>query len=630
MSTLKDMVRGTGEVDEAVAGDPRLFRRVGSRISGAGDTKSATKKNVLEIDDPPKLPPLKLRSTDRCINCLASNLSLDFLSGCRGLNGRPSVSQGIVDNRPDLGLVYAEGGERELELPLEFGDQCRDADAYENDDDPGYHRHPIEDEEWFLEHEIEYPSDDDVARPSREGNSVHASEEQRDDDEDGSLVGDSYFSGEEFYHKRDAYGVLDGQTYDGRTQNWRQESDGDELALVNIPEAERPQEVENSAQGTLDIGNGRSSPATTSASMAGDSVPMDKNMKDEGAHESAVRKARAGRGPSANMISAAQNTTAKPDLVAHYDEEENGVTRLDNWTFERQKSDHNLLSSQINALKLGEVPGNTMEYASGVEGFSFPSPSVTGGLTNLSDPESPWLTNVPSGEANDSPDLGYSTGGPDDTLAAWRRRSSEVFPFPDFENSSVSGLPLPLQISFDGQDYGQMDEQVGDREVDEEGRPDEDAEAEREAEMVLRKSAHQLVALPQNNLLKSESGRIREENRAEATISDEERVDAVQEQVLKPRPEEDEFETFYLKIVHRKNRSVITITSCGSLLTAVQVMCGNLGVSEVEMHAVARSAVQFVQMLQDLIMSAVDQHCLFRVLYEKLRPCCRWITIIFG
>lgn len=39
--------------------------------------------------------------------------------------------------------------------------ECSDSDEYDDDDDVGYTRQPIDDETWFLAHEIDYPSDDE-------------------------------------------------------------------------------------------------------------------------------------------------------------------------------------------------------------------------------------------------------------------------------------------------------------------------------------------------------------------------------------------------------------------------------------------------------------------------------------
>jgi len=42
----------------------------------------------------------------------------------------------------------------------EAQDSAWDSDTYDDEDDPGYARQPVEDEEWFLLHEIEYPAEE--------------------------------------------------------------------------------------------------------------------------------------------------------------------------------------------------------------------------------------------------------------------------------------------------------------------------------------------------------------------------------------------------------------------------------------------------------------------------------------
>lgn len=83
-------------------------------------------------------------------------------------SARPSVSHGIVEDQSELLSGFATAGDGQSESAVEYADEYWDSDTYEDDDDPGYHRQPIEDEEWFLAHEIDYPSDDERARPNVE------------------------------------------------------------------------------------------------------------------------------------------------------------------------------------------------------------------------------------------------------------------------------------------------------------------------------------------------------------------------------------------------------------------------------------------------------------------------------
>ncbi|KAI5066126.1 hypothetical protein GOP47_0018750 [Adiantum capillus-veneris] len=117
---------------------------------------------------------------------------------------RLSVSQGIVEDLSEQlsGFATAVDGQSEKWYP---DDYC-DSDMWEDDDDPGYHRQPIEDEEWFLAHEIDYPSDDERARQHTDKSLLaDAKQSNKLDEDDRSFVEEeSYFSGEEYYRQQAA------------------------------------------------------------------------------------------------------------------------------------------------------------------------------------------------------------------------------------------------------------------------------------------------------------------------------------------------------------------------------------------------------------------------------------------
>ncbi|BBN06294.1 hypothetical protein MPTK1_3g19940 [Marchantia polymorpha subsp. ruderalis] len=94
-------------------------------------------------------------------------------SGARRLSGgsRPSVSQGIVEDASERLSGFATVGDGQSESLVEYPDEYWDSDTYDDDDDPGYHRQPIEDEEWFLAHEIDYP--DERSSPGLESSRSH-------------------------------------------------------------------------------------------------------------------------------------------------------------------------------------------------------------------------------------------------------------------------------------------------------------------------------------------------------------------------------------------------------------------------------------------------------------------------
>ncbi|GAA0174807.1 protein modifying enzyme [Lithospermum erythrorhizon] len=106
-----------------------------------------------------------------------------------------SVSQGIVEDTSGLVSGFAPIGDG---FPTEYWD----SDEFDDDDDVGYTRQPIEDEDWFLAHEIDYPSDN--GKPPGHGSLPDSQERvQNQDDDDQSFVEeDSYFSGEHYIESR--------------------------------------------------------------------------------------------------------------------------------------------------------------------------------------------------------------------------------------------------------------------------------------------------------------------------------------------------------------------------------------------------------------------------------------------
>lgn len=119
---------------------------------------------------------------------------VDVIVGSRRMpaSARPSVSHGIIEDQSELLSGFATAGDGQSESAVEFADEYWDSDTYEDDDDPGYHRQPIEDEEWFLAHEIDYPSDDERARPNVENprGSRREKEQEKYENEDCSLLED--------------------------------------------------------------------------------------------------------------------------------------------------------------------------------------------------------------------------------------------------------------------------------------------------------------------------------------------------------------------------------------------------------------------------------------------------------
>ncbi|KAI3706039.1 hypothetical protein L1987_76292 [Smallanthus sonchifolius] len=135
-----------------------------------------------------------------------------------------SVSQGITEDTSDLVSGFATIGDG-LSESMDYPNDYWDSDEYEDDDDVGYMRQPIEDETWFLAHEIDYPSDDEKKTEPQE-----KIPPKNDDDDLSFAEDDSCLSSDQYFHSKNVgrvtrSGVMIGQ-YDGRLM------DETELSLV--------------------------------------------------------------------------------------------------------------------------------------------------------------------------------------------------------------------------------------------------------------------------------------------------------------------------------------------------------------------------------------------------------------
>ncbi|GJM96421.1 hypothetical protein PR202_ga13252 [Eleusine coracana subsp. coracana] len=174
----------------------------------------------------PKLPPVRLKSEDKLVNMnweekinhhgsgtkqsgddhafmIGSYLDVPIGQEIASSGGRRtigsswlSVSQGIAEDTSDLVSGFATIGDDSLEYPNEYWD----SDEYDDDDDVGYTRQPIEDETWFLAHEIDYPSDNERATGRTSGPDRHDRPTKDEDDDQSFVEEDSYISGEQYFH----------------------------------------------------------------------------------------------------------------------------------------------------------------------------------------------------------------------------------------------------------------------------------------------------------------------------------------------------------------------------------------------------------------------------------------------
>lgn len=78
--------------------------------------------------------------------------------------GHLSVCGNVMQNTPELLSGFATLSDEPTDHGVGYSKEYYGSDMYEDDEDPGYERQLIEDEDWFLAHEVNYPSDDEKAK----------------------------------------------------------------------------------------------------------------------------------------------------------------------------------------------------------------------------------------------------------------------------------------------------------------------------------------------------------------------------------------------------------------------------------------------------------------------------------
>ncbi|CAI9296230.1 unnamed protein product [Lactuca saligna] len=221
-----DNIRAAIKEQENEVGRALYFAKTQGSNETLGFGGSENQKEEL-----PRLPPVKLKSTEKLSSmnweekhehddALGQILNADnaYLIGSfldvpigqelssSGLK-RPvggswrSISQGITEDTSDLVSGFATigdglSGSVDYPNPHEYWD----SDEYDDDDDVGYMRQPIEDETWFLAHEIDYPSDNE--KTTGQGTSPDPQERiipnKNEDDDQSFAEEDSYLSGDQY------------------------------------------------------------------------------------------------------------------------------------------------------------------------------------------------------------------------------------------------------------------------------------------------------------------------------------------------------------------------------------------------------------------------------------------------
>nr|CAD1832819.1 unnamed protein product [Ananas comosus var. bracteatus] len=488
-------------------------------------------------EDLPRLPPVRIKSEDKLVNmhwedkvdrdgsgvklCSADNTFMigPFLDAPAGQDMSASggkrtigtswlsVSQGIAEDTSDLVSGFATVGDESIDYPNEYWD----SDEYDDDEDIGYTRQPIEDEAWFLAHEIDYPSDNEKGTGHSSGFEQPDRLQTKDEDDDQSFAEDSYLSGEQYCREKNIELMASSEVpiidencliaqYDGQLM------DIEELTLMR-GEPVWEGFVTQSDELVL-LGNGNVLDDSEQARVNGPLLGGDQ-------HDS-VRSIGVGmNSDAADISSEACESLVGGDIEYVHDSNvgKTSKTNLNSSKKENVKVTKQDQDNYILASEKGIFPTGTSSLDGG---FSFLPPLSTGDIANADSGKSLW-----SEEGNvfvsDDADEHANGMGTDDMLAAWRRKSSDSSPVRSSRDAKTSDVNRSRDsTASSASDYAFAEtkdiEKLRDHKID--GAQDD----------------------------------------AVANLEDEE-VAALQEQVRQIKAQVEEFETFNLKIVHRKNRT---------------------------------------------------------------------------
>lgn len=465
---------------------------------------------------------------------MSSNFCGHDIGGKRPAGGSwLSVSQGIAEDASDLVSGFATIGDG-LSESIDYPHEYWDSDEYEDDDDVGYMRQPIEDEAWFLAHEIDYPSDNEKGTGHGSVPDPQDRVPTKDEDDDQSFAEeDSYFSGEQYFQAKNVQPVTASDDPIGLTvTEMYGRNDND---LIDQYDGQLMDEEELNLMRSEPVWQGFVT-QTNELIMLGDGKVLnecgrprlDDICMDEDQHGS-VRSIGVGiNSDAAEMGSEVRESllggSSEGDLEYFHDHDVGiGGSRFshhesDKKYIDRKSKDKNKISKQeANKYIVGNDKGTCTQVKNLTDGgFSFPPPHRDGQLVQAGSSKTLWSKNCDPVISDETHDHLNALMGTDDMLATWRQKSSDSSTAKssrDENNANAvrSRNSTPSTLSNYEQEHAKREE-------------DEKISA------------------------------IREEDPS-ASLEDEEAA-AVQEQVRQIKAQEEEFETFNLKIVHRKNRHV--------------------------------------------------------------------------
>ncbi|KAJ0047851.1 hypothetical protein Pint_16776 [Pistacia integerrima] len=494
----------------------------------------------------PRLPPVKLKSEDKPLNVnwdekfdrdgpgaklisadstllIGSFLDVPIGQEINSAGGKRtgggswlSVSQGIAEDTSDLVSGFATIGDG-LSESVDYPHEYWDSDEYDDDDDVGYMRQPIEDEAWFLAHEIDYPSDNEKGTGHGSVPDPQDRGPTKDEDDDQSFAEeDSYFSGEQYFQSKNVEPVTASDDPIGLTVTEMYERPDNDL--IDQYDGQLMDEEELNLMRSEPVWQGFVT-QTNELIMLGDGKVLNECVRprlddicmDDDQHGS-VRSI----GVGINSDAAEMGSEVRESLLG-------GSSEGDLEYFRDRDRDVGIggsrLSHHESDKKYIDRASRDKKKISKQDSSKYVVMNDKGTCAKASSSKSLWSNNCDPVISDETDERLNALMGPDDMLTTWRQKSSDsstVKSSRDENNASAvrSANSSPSTLS----NYGYS-----------------------EREHVKREEDEKISAL-------------REEDPG-VSLEDEEAA-AVQEQVRQIKAQEEEFETFNLKIVHRKNRHV--------------------------------------------------------------------------
>ncbi|KAL0743414.1 hypothetical protein Bca4012_084927 [Brassica carinata] len=386
-----------------------------------------------------------------------------------------SVSQGLAEDASDLIFGFGNG----LGDLGEHSNEYWDSDEYDDDDDVGYIRQPIEDEAWFLGHEVDYPSENDKGTEPGSVPDTQDKSQTKNDDEHSFAEEDSYFSGEQYVLAKGVEPVT---------------ASDDPLGLSRTKEPDLVSRYDGQLMDATELSLMRAEPVWQGlVTQENDLVLLNKGRVEDNGGRFCSKDIRAEDDRNAAVRSIGVGISDDVD--------DNGCVAPDYFPGEGSEWDLEILPHrQVGAAGVKPPPskGASMQLKSFTNGgFSFPSPVPDGQISHDDSTNRVW-SNPPA--RNES----YGPKGITESNSMRDRDGEKVA---SSRNSSPSALS---QSSYTGREHC--------KEEDEE------------------------ETLPG------------QEEDPGTSFEDEDAI-VVQEQVRQIKAQEQDFETFNLKIVHRKNRT---------------------------------------------------------------------------